>query len=111
MMQDYEDNVIVQDIVDDHFVKDGDISERNHKIDVCIRDRIDPAHAWKKNRRLLLDAGVSIHAVASLENKLVQSILKKHALSATKIEKILGNAATIAKIIASIAELVALTMK
>ncbi len=110
MLKDYEDHFVLHGIVDAKFVKDGDISERNKTIDACIRDRIDPVCAWKKNRALLLENGVSIYAVAELESEVVRSILKKRAISPATIEKLIGNAVALAKIIASIAELVALAI-
>ena len=110
MLNEYEDNFILHDIVDAYFVKDGDISERNRKIDQCIKERIDPVFLWKRNRNLLLEEGVSIHAVAKLESKIVESILRKQSLPELDIIKVIGDVSTIAGMIKSISELVALTL-
>ena len=110
MMKEYEDNFVLHDIVDAYFIKDGDISERNKKIDQCIRERIDPVFLWKKNRALLLEGGVSVHAVAKLESKIVKSILRKQSLPELDIVKVIGDVSAIAGVIKSISELVALTL-
>lgn len=111
MLQEWEDNYIIHNIVDGSFVKDGDISERNKKIDLCIRQLVDPVCLWKKNRLLLLEQGVPIHDVAKLEDKIVRAILKKRALPEIDIEKVVGNAVAITGLIKSISELVALTLR
>ena len=110
-LQEYEDNYILHNIVDGSFVKDGDISERNKKIDLCIRQRVDPVYLWKKNRLFLIDQGVSIYDVEKLESKIVRSILKKRALPEIDIERVVGNAVAITGLIKSISELVALTLR
>ena len=110
MLNEYEDNFILHDIVDAYFVKDGDISERNRQIDQCIKERIDPVFLWKRNRSLLLEKGVSIHAVAKLESKIVESILRKQSLPELDIIKVIGDVSAIAGMIKSISELVALTL-
>ena len=111
MLQEWEDNYIIHDIVDGSFVKDGDISERNKKIDLCIRQLVDPVCLWKKSRLFLLEQGVPIHDVAKLESKIVHAILKKRALPEIDIEKVVGNAVAMVGLIKSISELVALTLR
>lgn len=110
MLNEYEDNFILHDVVDAYFMKDGDISERNRQIDQCIKERIDPVFLWKRNRNLLLEKGVSIHAVAKLESKIVKSILRKQSLPELDIIKVIGDVSAIAGVIKSISELVALTL-
>ena len=111
MLQEYEYNYILHGIVDAFFVKDEAISERNKKIDECIRQRIDPFYLWNRHRQVLLEQGVSIFDVAKLEDKIVNAIKKKRTLPIDDIENIIGGAVAIAKLVNTIADIVKLALQ
>lgn len=61
---------------DEHLKKTDDFNEWSDALDFGTKCLLHPVNRWERSRQVLLDSGISIHKIASLETAYVKSIRK-----------------------------------